>query len=201
VPNGGRTTSTSNYREDGSKQQMDLGAVAATWPTPTAQDAKHATNSPAQLMRHEGNLVVNALTWPTANAHDGRRPGSDETSTQGANLKRDAERWPMLQQHHSPSPPDPPIPVGLKFCDSDQTSRQHWRSPMHATENSLRGAGQDPAKRAEQGHAVGLQDQVAAFSQTAGTRRRLNPRFVEWLLGFPLGWTEPCETAPSGSGA
>jgi len=22
------------------------------------------------------------------------------------------------------------------------------------------------------------------------SRRRLNPRFVEWLMGFPIGWTE-----------
>lgn len=29
--------------------------------------------------------------WSTPNAHDGRRPGSDATSTQGRNLKREAE--------------------------------------------------------------------------------------------------------------
>lgn len=23
------------------------------------------------------------------------------------------------------------------------------------------------------------------------SRRRLNPRFLEWLMGFPIGWTEP----------
>jgi hypothetical protein len=28
------------------------------------------------------------------------------------------------------------------------------------------------------------------------SRRRLNPRFVEWLMGFPIGWTDfaPLET-------
>jgi len=31
------------------------------------------------------------------------------------------------------------------------------------------------------------------------SRRRLNPRFVEWLMGFPIGWTEPCSTAPGDS--
>jgi len=25
----------------------------------------------------------------------------------------------------------------------------------------------------------------------APEKRRLNPRFVEWLMGFPIGWTEP----------
>src|SRR5215831_20473430 len=37
--------------------------------------------------------VSESSSWPTPNAHDGRRPGSDATSTQGANLKRDAENW------------------------------------------------------------------------------------------------------------
>lgn len=31
------------------------------------------------------------MNWSTPSAHDGRRPGSDETSTQGRNLKREAE--------------------------------------------------------------------------------------------------------------
>jgi hypothetical protein len=31
--------------------------------------------------------------WSTPNAHDGRRPGSDEGSTQGRNLKREAESF------------------------------------------------------------------------------------------------------------
>lgn len=39
------------------------------------------------------------MTWATPNAHDGRRPGSDDTSTQGANLKRDAELWTTPQAH------------------------------------------------------------------------------------------------------
>lgn len=28
-------------------------------------------------------------------------------------------------------------------------------------------------------------------------KRRLNPRFVEWLMGFPPCWTELCRTALS----
>jgi len=24
----------------------------------------------------------------------------------------------------------------------------------------------------------------------SGSNRRLNPRFVEWLMGFPIGWTD-----------
>jgi hypothetical protein len=35
-------------------------------------------------------------------------------------------------------------------------------------------------------------------SQSGQTsRRRLNPRFVEWLMGFPAQWSELCKTGPN----
>lgn len=38
--------------------------------------------------------------WATPNAHDGRRPGSDEASTQGRNLKREAEQFALGDTAH-----------------------------------------------------------------------------------------------------
>lgn len=37
--------------------------------------------------------------WSTPSAHDGRRPGSDDTSTQGRNLKREAEAYLAHAEH------------------------------------------------------------------------------------------------------
>jgi DNA (cytosine-5)-methyltransferase 1 len=31
---------------------------------------------------------------------------------------------------------------------------------------------------------------VAAVNETTPTGGKLNPAFVEWLMGFPIGWTE-----------
>lgn len=39
-----------------------------------------------------------------------------------------------------------------------------------------------------------LRDQVS--DGKVATQARLNPRFVEWLMGFPECWTEPFATAP-----
>jgi hypothetical protein len=61
---------------------------------------------------------------------------------------------------------------------------------------------QDPKRARAQGHAQRLQDQ-AAYSPLARTSSKrgakssaatpkLNPRFVEHLMGFPAGWTD-CE--------
>jgi hypothetical protein len=40
------------------------------------------------------------------------------------------------------------------------------------------------------------QDQLPnVAASVSGAKKRLNPRFVEWLMGLPLGWTdfEPLE--------
>ena len=49
---------------------------------------------------------------------------------------------------------------------------------------------QTPEKRQAGGHSVGLGDQIGGA---------LNPMWVEWLMGFPLGWTalEPSATPSS----
>src|SRR5690606_23019406 len=54
-----------------------------------------------------------------------------------------------------------------------------WRIPL-ARDGQARGHS-DPKKRIEQGHSVGLGDQVGG---------QLNPTWVEWLMGYPAGWTE-----------
>jgi DNA (cytosine-5)-methyltransferase 1 len=46
-------------------------------------------------------------------------------------------------------------------------------------------------------HCFSPQDQAThAGQQSSETRRVLNPQFVEWLMGWPIGWTvsEPVET-------
>lgn len=66
------------------------------------------------------------------------------------------------------------------------------------TPNALRGQGQDPMKRAAQGHQVNLQDQMVIYGRPdpvnnsmLGSRRGLlNPPWVEALMGLPIGWTD-----------
>lgn len=120
----------------------------------------------------------------------------------------------------------------------DQLARaifHEWRTPQAMTPNALRGQGQDPIKRAAQGHQVNLQDQMVIYGRpdpvspsTDGSRPgswptpiagdwkgqvpsegeprmlsgrterqggKLNPRWVETLMGLPVGWTMP--TCPS----
>ena len=58
-----------------------------------------------------------------------------------------------------------------------------WRTP---SASDATGGPADPRKRLENGHALNLKEQV----WIGGGGGSLNPAWVEWLLGFPIGWTE-----------
>jgi hypothetical protein len=146
-----------------------LNAAAKMWQT-SANPTFSKRRQVGQTVREEELLPAQASNWPTPQAHDGRRPGHEQDSTQGANLKREAEVW------RSPS-----------ARDWKGVSSQSWRN------------------REEGDRTPTLADQVSLHSplgQTTVThggasspsgqisRRRLNPRFVCWLMGFRPGWTE-----------
>jgi hypothetical protein len=60
-----------------------------------------------------------------------------------------------------------------------QAAVVEWRTPQ-ARDGDQRGPSL-PQKRVEQGHSVSVHNQIGG---------QLNPTWVEWLMGFPLGWTD-----------
>jgi len=81
MPGGPRNTITS------------LQVATKAWPTPRAEmdSGKH---------RGETDTLHSAgKNWSSPSSHDGRRPGHEQDSKQGANLKRDAEQWGTPNAH------------------------------------------------------------------------------------------------------
>ena len=71
-------------------------SASSSWPTAQAHDATGPRGKNNVFADHHykpHDLAMAGKNWATPNWHDGSRPGSDATSTQGANLKRDAEIW------------------------------------------------------------------------------------------------------------
>lgn len=134
VPNGGRTSNTADTREDGSKRQIDLGAIAPMWQTP----ATDSFRSRGGDRKDEMGLDQQARFFPTPAERDYRTPNKKTFRDRGGETKGE-----QLQNFVEHSPLVQTIPDGEPSSNSGQTSR-----------------------------------------------RRLNPRFVEWLMGFPPGWTE-----------
>ena len=120
--------------------------------------------------RNEGVTLTDAAvrTWPTPAARDWRDGrASPETMDRNARpLNEVAVKWATPQAHDA-------IP--------GNAARVGRYGTKHGGRN--------------------LNDDAAAFSPSGppaptpgsgkGSRPRLNPRFVEWLMGLPEGWSDP----------
>ena len=180
---------------EGINLQYPLQIAAREWPTPRA-------GNPGSRAPGTGGKVLSeeAKNWPTPAARDVKGENSAEHCLETGTGRKHMDQLPNFVAHgfqaeDSPSPQDP-----TKIGDGSQTSStQQWRTPTACTPNSLRGSGQDATKREAQGHAVNLQDQ-AHTRGGCDKRKRLNPCFVEWLMGMPHPfWSLPSCFAPIGS--
>jgi hypothetical protein len=184
VPNGGRTTSTTNHAPDGSKRQIDLGAVVSLWQTP----ATDSFRSRGSGRRDEMGLDQQGRNWITPNARDWKSETGSEHNTwnKTPNLSRQVYRV----SHQAPM-----IPDGPTSSANGQTSRRHWYTPsgnpsgMYAEGQETMNSRTARLGRSEASVGCTLANQAVKTIQS-GVSRRLNPRFVEWLLGLPIGWTE-----------
>lgn len=150
---GGQTQPSAARRQGGGDRSLRVDA--AQWPTPTSRDeASSGAQGYSSPGHHSGTTLTDAMRqWPTQNAHDGRRPGSDATSTQGANLKREAEQWA------TPMRSDDGRKVTTASLQNNLISQQaDW-----AGRQGLQATGQ--------------------VSLNSYGRPRLNPLFVAWLMG------------------
>jgi hypothetical protein len=223
-----------------------LESGSLLWPTATVQDHKHGTNSPAQMARHKGNLVVESLNWPTARREDGEscgnHPGATDSLTgatrnwttptatersgqgernkaltldvknwltphgmhgtdhtgktgRGGEFAKQATQWPTPQAH------DQTGARGKNNFLSDHHHKPHdlvmatdqWQTPATDSFRSRGGDRKDEMgldQQARSHQAPQTNDGPTSSEKDPTSRRRLNPRFVSWLMGFPPDWTE-----------
>jgi hypothetical protein len=168
VPNGGRAlpkgTTATGKRPDGTKAQVGLSNQVSMWTTPQAHDVtpRGSGQKPGSAA---GNacLARDAMTWPTPAARDTR---SEEASP---DFQRD--RWdhprgkPLTEVARVFSRPAlPTMTHGPTRCDP----RLIWRRLRRLVIST---------------HGRAVWKRMAAN----GGKRRLNPNFVAWLMGWPIG--------------
>jgi len=190
------------------KSTPTLSEAVLLWPTPTVGDSKSAANRTAGRSdpdsgHHDGVTLTDAVRmWPTPVANDTGRSVEDyramRTNMAGGprqtvtSLGVAARMWPTPQASDGtggrverlvggerPSGSKRGVPLG--------TAVTHWPTP-----NARDGDGRSTpstelaADRWEHGTRC-LEDAVSLNGNPGGM---LNPTWVEWLMGFPAGWTD-----------
>ena len=144
------------------------------WPTPRAADHKGAkTASPCTARRvanGQANLpesVVGSLAFPTPTARDWKSPGAAE---------RAAERAQPLSE----------------VIGNPHAHPKTWLTPA-----SCNGTGGATGLAGGSGNRKKLYEMLGEEEGKKMGCQTLNPNWVEWLMGWPIGWTDsrPSATA------
>lgn len=187
------------------------------WPTATSSVDSGSAAYSTESVRHAGTTLTDAIrNWATPKALTGGANSNREArrertgKTGGADLQEQITHWqtPGTDSFRSRGG-DRKDEMGL-----DQEAR-NWGTPRTS---DYKGSG--PMGSKSQAHMEGkgylcaqTEHWIADFNslpapqtqdgpQSSGsgqTSRRLSPRFVEFLMGFPIGWTELCPTEPNAS--
>lgn len=244
APNGGRSSNTTNYRQDGSKRQVDLQALVQE----TSNVKTESVPEMLQTCHRQGICQTGkdlpgmpTLLWPTPQEQDHKQNGQRENSN-APSLSSEIARWPTpaaanyrdgraspetmarnsrpLQEVVISGQPDPASP------NTTGKPPAQWLTPhgfMGQEQDGTYGGGGEFAKqvnrwstpRAEEKCQHNSQDNSQALSRQIqwmtpeaqnqagyqvvngkriprlGTQAKgkLNPDWVEQLMGLPSGWT------------
>jgi len=199
---------TPNLNSNTVNGPISLGEAAENWPTPVAKncDGARDTSMKPGSQRHPGNTLVDAAEklWPTPRTITGgaesaerkKELGREESGgaesaerkkelgreeSGGGDLQSAAEKWP------TPAARDYKGANSRAHVTEVGTGRKHMDQLANSVAHSL----PDPE--------TGPPGMGSTPSSTPQSQpRRLNPNFVEWLMGFPPGWTD-CGPAATGS--
>ncbi len=131
------------------------------------------------------NQMARQNLWPTPRNNTGPDLSDRHLSLDGA-----VRLWPTPTVHgnYNKAGASPQSGDGLA------TAVKFWRTPNASDADQW--SNQTLEERQRKGSQVRLNTQVSPEGGAGGS---LNPTWVEWLMGFPLGWTalEPSETPSS----
>jgi hypothetical protein len=191
----------SNRTVHSTTQGADLAREASRWLTPLSLNQGVTGNIAGQ----PSGLGVQVRKWSTPRATDGDKGGPNmQFGAGGTPLPSQAAQWRT---------PDAPTTGGVRTRGKSKgkghqvvlgEQAESWPTPaardVKGTNSLLHcevvGTGRKHMDQLP--NFVAHSPQVQAISElgqkSSVTSRKLNPRFVEWLMGWPLGWTD-CDSA------
>jgi hypothetical protein len=185
--------SNGHFSEIRKSTQVRYGAklcnAAASWPTPRNQDSYERSNWKTIVDANTGGKTQMTLTrkvkyeanqnnaWPTPNAsRSGAMKGDNPRGKHAGNpLKTASESWPTPRMND------------FKGHCTDATTRKDGKCRNDQLVNAAIHTGPSaPVKKNN-----GSDSSKSAQTSPQPLKKRLNPKFVEHLMGMPLGWSLP----------
>jgi hypothetical protein len=179
----------------------DLVSMAKQWPTPMSVPESEASHN--QLSGQFRRQMADAReVWATPRTITGgaesaeRKQELGRADSGGGDLQSQAQLWqtPATDSFRSRGG-DRKDEMGL-----DQQARffptpaaREYRSPNLTPDAERRGTDKGQQLQNFVAHSLPVPqtpDGQPSSEPGQTSRQRLNPRFVEWLMGFPPGWTE-----------
>ena len=186
----------------GRKAATSLSVVAKMWAAPCARDSKGA-ESPDRSGRSVASdarmwpnpvaaptsprLAEKSKLWPTANTRDSASAGRHSTTTgvmhPGTTLTDAVRLWPgpSARDYKGARPLN-----GTALRDSWlqlPDAAERWVNPLDGPQKTSSSISSEP-------HSPTPQDEKTPGPSSQASSRLLNPRFVEWLMGYAPGWTD-----------
>lgn len=173
-------------------------SASSSWHTVSTED--HKSDGPRALSRYgtpamktsDQRLLNQAMTWPTARQEDGESCGNHPGVVDS--LTGAAKTW---LTPHGMANEDRTGKKGGAGGGEFALQANNWQTPATDSFRSRGGDRKDEQGLDQQARmfppsppAPQIPDGPPSFETAPTSRRRLNPRFVEWLQGFPVGWTE-----------
>lgn len=168
-------------------ERLTLTGQANTWPTPMAGMGENSHGQISGDFRRNMDAILSE-NWPTPRSTDGAKGGPNQAGSKGDQmLPSMAAHWPMVDGKRLGSAR--PTPASRDHKGQDLPSRNGGASLSHAAETGVFSHSSPQVRQ-----IPGGPDSSPA---THTLPRRLNPLFVEWLMGWPLQWTNAVPHASS----
>jgi DNA (cytosine-5)-methyltransferase 1 len=176
------TASVDTSNINGKFNNLTLWDAVRMWPTPTTQEVEHPEAQLTETGRriskdgtssHSLGLADAVRLWPTPTAVT--RPMEGNVRAYRAKIQAgemtEAEAEAIL---------------GKSVWEAQGKIPAIWPTPTHGKLAGGSGAFQQIQDKYDN-NEITLEEKKA---MQAGNGGRLNPMWVEWLMGFPLGWTD-----------
>ena len=182
---------------DGSRPGLsEVATRDGNWTTPAATDTGRTTQY------QQGGKALSMQVWQTATVSTGAHRQKDGSMTD--KLDQQVKSWATPRAGKTTD--ENPETWALRQAKGDVATmpltaqvKQSWPTPS-ADGDSRPGANADPVKWqqiADAKKAQGINKQLFLTTKVAMQQSgKLNPRWVETLMGLPVGWTMPSCASP-----